>query len=151
MSLIVAANAARFFVFVWPFRDVMHLRVNKKYDFSVLKQPPEIFCKKGVLKNFGKITRKNLYQSLFSNKITGRGLQPYWKRGSGTVVFLWILQNCKEHLFYRTPSVATSECLKFELVLTTCKSQWHLYNQIQQLQVQVNSISTEIFRRIRVS
>ena len=30
-------------------------------------------------------------------------LQLYWKRDSGTGVFLWILRNFKEHLLYRTP------------------------------------------------
>ena len=42
------------------------------------KQSPEVFCKKGVLKNFAKFTGKNLYQSLFFNKIVGdRGLHIY--------------------------------------------------------------------------
>ena len=31
------------------------------------KQPPEVFFKKGVLKNFAKFTGKHLYHSLFSN------------------------------------------------------------------------------------
>ena len=33
------------------------------------KQPPEVFCKKGVLKNFAKFTGKHLCQSLFFNKV----------------------------------------------------------------------------------
>ena len=33
---------------------------------------PKVFCKKGVLRNFGKFTRKNLCQSLFFNKIAGQ-------------------------------------------------------------------------------
>ena len=32
---------------------------------------PEVFCKKGVLKNFGKFTGKHLYQRLFSYKVAG--------------------------------------------------------------------------------
>ena len=32
---------------------------------------PEVFCKKGVLKNFRKLIRKHLCQSLF-NKVAGR-------------------------------------------------------------------------------
>ena len=32
---------------------------------------PEEFCKKGVLKNFEKFTRKHLCQSLFLNKVAG--------------------------------------------------------------------------------
>ena len=31
------------------------------------KQPPEVFCKKGVLRNFAKFTGKHLCQSLFFN------------------------------------------------------------------------------------
>ena len=31
---------------------------------------PDVFCKKGVLKNFSKFTGKHLCQSLFSNKVT---------------------------------------------------------------------------------
>ena len=33
--------------------------------YSAQKQPPEVFCKKGVLKNFTKLTGKHLCQSLF--------------------------------------------------------------------------------------
>ena len=35
------------------------------------KQPPEVFYKKGVLKNFAKFTGKYLCQSLFFNKVAG--------------------------------------------------------------------------------
>ena len=37
--------------------------------FSVQKQPPEVFCKKGALKIFLKFSGKHL--TLFFNKITG--------------------------------------------------------------------------------
>ena len=32
---------------------------------------PEVFCKKGVLRNFAKFTGKHLCQSLFFNKVAG--------------------------------------------------------------------------------
>ena len=35
------------------------------------KQPPKLFCKKGVLRNFAKFTRKHLCKSLFFNKVAG--------------------------------------------------------------------------------
>ena len=35
------------------------------------KQPPEVFCKKGVLISFGKLTGEHLCQSLFFNKVAG--------------------------------------------------------------------------------
>ena len=38
---------------------------------NLKKQPPEVFCKKGVLKNFAKFTGKQLCQSLFFNKVAG--------------------------------------------------------------------------------
>ena len=38
---------------------------------TVQKQPPEVFCKKSVLKNFAKFTRKHLCQRLFFNKVAG--------------------------------------------------------------------------------
>ena len=42
--------------------------------FSIMllqKQPPEVFCKKGVLKIFAKFTGKHLCKSLFFNKVAG--------------------------------------------------------------------------------
>ena len=46
---------------------------------------PEVFYKKGIIKNFAKFTGKHLCQSLFFNKVTRQ-----------------------EHLFYKTPTVAAS-------------------------------------------
>ena len=38
----------------------------KKQKFRILqKQPPEVFCKKDVLRNLAKFTGKHLYQGLF--------------------------------------------------------------------------------------
>ena len=34
-------------------------------------QPPDVFCKNGVLKNFATFTGKHLFQSLFLNKVPG--------------------------------------------------------------------------------
>ena len=48
------------------------------YNVDVCKDPDdyrssrqEVFCKKGVLKNFAKFTGKHLCQSLFLNKVAG--------------------------------------------------------------------------------
>ena len=48
---------------------------------EIQKQPPEVFYKKGVLKNFAKFTGKNLCHGLFFNKVEGL-------RDSGTNAFL---------------------------------------------------------------
>ena len=49
---------------------------------------PEVFCKKGVLRNFAKFTGKHLCQSLFFNKVAGLRPATLLKRDSGTGVFL---------------------------------------------------------------
>ena len=41
------------------------------FSLDYQKQPPEVFCKKDVLRNFTKFTGKHLCQSLFFNKIVG--------------------------------------------------------------------------------
>ena len=38
---------------------------------NIAKQPPEVFYKKGALKNFTKFTGKHLCQSLVFNKVAG--------------------------------------------------------------------------------
>ena len=55
-------------------------------DFVHRRSRPEVYCKKGVLRNFVKLTGKYLCWSLFFNKV-------YQKSDSGTGVFPWILQN----------------------------------------------------------
>ena len=49
---------------------------------------PEVFCKKGVLKNFAKFSGKHLCQSLFLNKFAGLKPATLLKKDSGTGVFL---------------------------------------------------------------
>ena len=53
----------------------------------------EVFCQKGVFRNFPKFTGKHLCQCLFFNK-----------RDSGTGVFLWVLWNFWEHLLSNNTS-----------------------------------------------
>ena len=55
--------------------------------------------RKSVLRNFAKFTEKHLCQSLCFNKVSSLNRQIYWKRDSGTGVFLWIFRNFQEHLF----------------------------------------------------
>ena len=65
---------------------------------------PEMFCKKAVLRDFPKFTRKHLCQSLFITKVAGQGRQLYLKRDPVSWCFLWILRNLEEHLFLRNTS-----------------------------------------------
>ena len=46
----------------------------------VQKQRPDVFCKKGVLKNFAKFSGQHLSQSLLFNKVAGLRYQLYLKK-----------------------------------------------------------------------
>ena len=60
----------------WNF-ILLHVRkLARKYEYTQ-KQPPEVFCKKGVLRNFAKFTGKHLCQSLFFNKVSGLEVLTY--------------------------------------------------------------------------
>ena len=50
-------------------------------------------------------------QNLFLSKVVGLSLEFYLKRDSCTGVFLWILWNFWEHVYYRTPLLAASDFL----------------------------------------
>ena len=65
---------------------------------------PEVFCKKGVLRNFAKFTGKHLCQSLFFNRPTALLKKRLWHRcfPMNFAKFLTAL------LFHRTPLVAAS-------------------------------------------
>ena len=49
---------------------------------------PEMFCKKGVLRNLTKFTGKQLCQNLFFNNVAG--LVPIWKKETQAQVTLWV-------------------------------------------------------------
>ena len=51
--------------------------VEENLHIQPQKQPPEVFCKKGALKNFAKLIGKYLCQRVFFNKVAGLGLQLY--------------------------------------------------------------------------
>ena len=73
---------------------------------------PEVFCKKGVLRNFAKFTGKHLCQSLFFNKVTGlRAATLLKKRLWHRCFTMNFLKFLRTHFFHRTPLVAASECL----------------------------------------
>ena len=63
---------------------------------------PEVFCRKGVLRNFAKFTAKHLCQSLFLNKVAGLRLlrTPFLQNTSGgcfcTYCFFWA---CNPYIF----------------------------------------------------
>ena len=48
--------------------------LNLAQTTKIRSSRPEVFCKKGVLRNFTKFTGKHLCQSLFFNKVAGLAL-----------------------------------------------------------------------------
>ena len=71
---------------------------------------PEMFCKKGVLRNFTKFTGKHLCQSLFFNKVAD--LKPATLLKKETLAQVFSCEFCKiskSTFFHRTPLVAASE------------------------------------------
>ena len=71
----------------------------------------EVFCTKGGLKNFTKLTGKHLSQSLFFNKVTGIQADAcnFFKKETLAQVFpCEFCEIFKNNFFYRTPQVATS-------------------------------------------
>ena len=59
------------------------------------KQPPEVFSKKGALKNFANFTRKYPCWSLFLIKLQAFRPATLLKRDSNTGMFLLTLRNFK--------------------------------------------------------
>ena len=79
---------------------------------------PKVFCKKGVLENFTKFTRKHLCQILFLNKFSGNKL--YIKRDLAQVFPSELCEIFKNTFFYRTPPVVATVSL-FDFPAGKCK------------------------------
>ena len=74
-----------------------------------MKQPPEVFCKKDILRNVPKFTGKHLCQSLFFNKVAGLRSATFVKKETLAQVFSCEFCESSKNIFsYRTPPVAAS-------------------------------------------
>ena len=77
---------------------------------------PELFCKKGILRNFAKFRGKHFYQRLFVNKVGGLACN-FIKRESLAQVFSCeFCESSKSTFFYRTPQVAASKIIVFKKI-----------------------------------
>ena len=86
---------------------------------------PEVFYKKGVLRNLANFTGKHLCQTFFFNKVAGDGLQLYWKKTLGQAFSCEICEISKNAFFYRIPPAAAS-VFRFFLYFSLCKSKLFL-------------------------
>ena len=75
--------------------NILQIQIIKYIDVKPINNvifrsnSPEVFCKKGVPKNFAKFTRKHLYWSLVFDKVAGQAYNIIKKKDSGTGVFLY--------------------------------------------------------------
>ena len=83
-------------------RDVYKDRSDYRYRSS----RPEVFCRKGVLRNFAKFTGKHLYQNLYYNKAVGLRAATLFTLAQ--VFFCEFCEISKKTLFHRTLLVASS-------------------------------------------
>ena len=74
---------------------------------------PEVFFKKGVLRNLTKFIGKHLYQNLFFNKRNFIKTDFIKKETQAQVFSCEFSQIFKNGFFYRTPLVAASEGKNF--------------------------------------
>ena len=81
---------------------------------SIQKQPPEVFCKKGVLVNFVKFTGKHLRLSLFFNNVAG--LRP------ATLLKKTLWHRCFPMNFAKLLRTPFIEQLRWLLLSITCPS-----------------------------
>ena len=77
----------------------------------------ELFCKKGVLRNFAKFTGKHLCQNLFFSKVADQACNFIKKEILAQVFSFEFCKISKNTYSYRTPLLVASECsrsLEFE-------------------------------------
>ena len=92
----------RFWHFVSPRAPVL-------CDMFFRSSRPEVFCKKGVVRNFAKFTGKHLCQSLFLNKVPGLRPSAYNFNKKETLAQAFSCEFCeisKNTFCYRTALVA---------------------------------------------
>ena len=103
---------------------------------------PEVFYKKGALRNFAKFTGEHLYQILFFNKVTGWGKKEKKKEALAQVFSCDFGKNSKKTFSYRTPPVAASDVSLYNIYehktwTGTCAFS---SNNMEHQNIEVNSI-----------
>ena len=90
----------------------------KKSKFGTLRSsPPEVFCKKGVVRNVSKFTGKHLCHSLFFNKVAGPACSFIKKETLAQVFSCEFCEISKSTFSYRTPPMVASFYTFFYLFL----------------------------------
>ena len=101
----------------WHVKNVNNFQIAK-----VRSSHPEVFCQKGVLKNFAKFTGKHLCQSLSLIKLHCRS-EAYNFIKKGTLAQLFSYEFCKisKNIFhYRIPLVSAFGKFSLRVLLSFC-------------------------------
>ena len=88
----------------------------------------EVFCKKGVLRNFEKLTRKHLCGSLFFDKVAGLNLIK--KKTLAQVFSCQFCEISKNTFSYRRPPVAAADFFKCLFVTSHTLPPPLLYSEV---------------------
>ena len=118
------------------------------------KQPPKVFSNKKLFLEISLNSQENNCARVsFLIKWQVSNLQFIKKRGFGTGVFLWILRNFYEHLFYRTPLghcfwkyllfFSAIECVRYlQKMMFTVYFKWDTWEiEIRELFVRLSTFS----------
>ena len=93
-----------------------HIRELGRMGIHFRSTRPEVFCKKGVLRNFAKFAGKHLYQRLFSNKVASLACKFVKKEPLAQVFSCQFCEISQNNFFYRTPHVAASKIIVFKKI-----------------------------------
>ena len=88
--------------------DEVKIIVDVEFHFLFRSSRPDVFCEKGVLRNFAKFTGKHQCQSLVFNKVAGTACNFTKKEILAQVFSSEFCEISKNTLFCRTPLVASS-------------------------------------------
>ena len=107
-------NLSAFHINILQTLEIVRCRTSRKLierSLFLRSSRPNVFCKKGVFRQFAKFTGKHLCQSLFFNKVAG--LRPkacnFIKKESLAQVFSCEFCEISKNTFsYRTPPLAAS-------------------------------------------
>ena len=114
---------------------------------------PEVFCKKGVLRNSAKFTGEQLCQSLFFNKVAG--FRPLvcnfiYKETVAQVFSCEFCEISKNAFSYRTPLVAASFILTLNTIMTKKYLKHHTYLFYGLLTYLIDSSLLFMFTHMRI-
>ena len=112
----------------WNYSLSIAIKVSTKGCISYCRSSgPEVFCKKGVLRNFTKFTGKHLCQSLFFNKVVGAD-----RTRLGDCFFMmnhWDMQNLCKYLIQYLYIIYSRE------KQSLCKADSHIWDIFSHMKV----------------